>query len=141
MSALGLPIFDKTILDANTWLKELMDMLDWDDKGRAYRLLRSTFHVLRDRLQINETTDFAAQLPTLWRGVYYEGWKPARTPVRHKTAEDFVAAVEEAFASDPNKDPQACVRAALALIRKHISAGEIEDVIATLPKDIRVLWS
>jgi len=86
MSALGLPIFDKAIQDANIWVNEIMSELDWDDKHRAYILLRSTLHVLRDRLQPNECAHLAAQLPTLIRGIYFEGYRPAKVSVdiRHK---------------------------------------------------------
>jgi uncharacterized protein DUF2267 len=52
---------------------------------------------LRDWLQLNEAADLAAQLPTLLRGAYYEQWRPAVTPVKHRTKADFVAQVEDTF--------------------------------------------
>lgn len=140
MSALGLRIFDKAIKDANIWLDELMDLLDWDDKQRAYRLLRSTLHVLRDRLQVNEAVHFAAELPTFIRGIYYEGWQPARPRSKYKRADEFVEAVEAAFETDPNADPVATVRAVFSVISAHISAGEIGDIKSGLTEDIRRLW-
>ena len=42
--------FDETVQLSNQWLNELMRAVDWDDKHRAYRLLRATLHALRDRL-------------------------------------------------------------------------------------------
>ncbi|MGP1354816.1 MAG: DUF2267 domain-containing protein [Parasphingopyxis sp.] len=140
MSALGLRIFDKAIKDANIWLDELMDILDWDDKQRAYRLLRSALHVLRDRLQINEAVHFAAELPIFIRGIYYEGWQPARPRSDHKNADEFVAAVEAAFDTDPNADPEGTVRAVFSVISAHVSAGEIGDIKSCLPEGIRRLW-
>lgn len=140
MSALGLRIFDKSIQDANVWLDELMVQLDWDDKQRAYRLLRSALHVLRDRIQLNETVQFAAQLPTIIRGIYYEGWQPSEPCTDQKHAADFVASVEAAFATDPNADPEATVRAAFAVIAAHVSAGEVDDIKSSLPPGIRELW-
>ena len=140
MTSLGLPLFDKTIQDANSWVNDVMYELDWEDKHRAFTLLRSTLHVLRDRLQVNECAHFAAQLPTLIRGVYYEGYKPAKssTKIRHK--DQFVEAVMGAFSDEPKDDPAAAVSAALDVIADHISEGEMDDVKATLPKDIRELW-
>ncbi|WP_417622495.1 DUF2267 domain-containing protein [Parasphingorhabdus sp.] len=140
MSALGLPIFDKAIQDANIWVNDIMYELDWEDKHRAYTLLRSTLHVLRDRLQTNEAAHFSAQLPTLIRGIFFEGYNPAKGPsnIRHK--DEFVAAVEQAFGNDPNADPETTVSAALDVIADHISEGEMDDVKSSLPSDIRNLW-
>lgn len=140
MSALGLPNFDKAIQDANIWVNEVMDELDWNDKHRAYTLLRSTLHVLRDRLQPNECAHLAAQLPTLIRGIYYEGYRPSKaiTSMRHK--HQFVSAVEEAFGNTPNDDPSEMVSAALNVIADHVSVGEMNDIKASLPEDIRKLW-
>lgn len=140
MSALGLKILDKAIQDTNIWLDELMDKLGWDDKQRAYRLLRSALHVLRDRLQMNEAVDLAAQLPTFIRGNYFEGWQPNRPPTHHKRELNFVAAVEAAFIEDPNEDPAVTAKAALAVIPKHVSEGEIEDVKSGLPPELKALW-
>lgn len=140
MAALGLRILDKSVQDANIWLDEVMEQLDWDDKQRAYRLLRSTLHVLRDRIQLDENVQFAAQLPILVRGIFYEGWQPSQPCTDQKHAADFVASVEAAFDTDPNADPEAAVRAALAVIAKHVSAGEIDDIKSSLPPGIRALW-
>ncbi|WP_114520865.1 DUF2267 domain-containing protein [Altererythrobacter sp. ZODW24] len=140
MSALGLKSFDKAIQDANIWIDELMDKLDWDDKQRAHRLLRSTLHTLRDRLPIGEAVDLSAQLPTLIRGIYFEGWQPHRTPTGEKTAEEFSGRVDEAFGDDENIDPVTLTRAALEVVSDHVSGGEINDVKGCLPPKIRELW-
>jgi len=42
MSATGLSTFDETVQLSNEWLNEFMGAADWDDKYRAYRLLRAT---------------------------------------------------------------------------------------------------
>ena len=36
----------------------------------AYRVLRAVLHALRDRVTVDVAAKFAAQLPTLLRGVY-----------------------------------------------------------------------
>ena len=66
------------------WVVELSRLLDWDDRQRAWRLLRATLQALRDWLEVNEAVQLGAQLPTMIRGLYYEGWHPARTPVRER---------------------------------------------------------
>jgi uncharacterized protein (DUF2267 family) len=47
--------------------------LVWIDERRAYHALRAVLHALRDRLTLEETAQFGAQLLTFVRGVYYEG--------------------------------------------------------------------
>ncbi len=114
--------------------------LDWEDKHRAFTLLRSTLHTLRDRLQINENAHFAAQLPTLIRGVYFEGYQPSKYSTDIRNKDQFVDAVMAAFSDDPKDDPLATVSAALDVIANHVSEGEMNDIKATLPEDIRQLW-
>jgi uncharacterized protein (DUF2267 family) len=140
MSALGLPILDKAVQDTNIWLGELMAALGWDDRNRAYRLLRSALHAVRDRLSVNEAAQLAAQLPLIVRGVFFDGWRPAGVPTRVKHADDFIATIEHAFRQDPNADPEAAVRAALAVIASHVAKGEIDDVKSGMPPGIRALW-
>ncbi|KLI62918.1 DUF2267 domain-containing protein [Aurantiacibacter marinus] len=140
MSALGLRQFDKAVQDANIWLDDLMRALDWDDKARAFRLLRSTLHALRDRLPVAEAVDLSAQLPTLIRGVYFEGWTPRATPTNEKTAEDFADKIDGAFPEGLNIDPITLVEGALEVIASHVSEGEIDNVKGCLPPDIRSLW-
>ncbi len=140
MSTTGLTQFDETLHLTNTWLKELMNDLGWEDRHRAYRALRATLHALRDRLPVDEAAHLAAQLPMLVRGFYYEGWRPAATPTRDRTTEDFVAHVEHAFAREPQVDCENVVRAVFALLDRHVSGGEIEDVRRILPEPLRTLW-
>ena len=80
MSAVGLESIEHTVQLTHVWINELDELLGWRNKHRSYRLLRSVLQAVRDLLPTNETADFAAQLPTLLRGVYYEKWRPATTP-------------------------------------------------------------
>ncbi len=64
MSSTGLPAIDHTVQLTNEWLRDLMRMLDWEDKHRAYRLLRVTLQSLRDWLSVDEASNLGAQLPT-----------------------------------------------------------------------------
>jgi uncharacterized protein (DUF2267 family) len=141
MSITGLSQFDETIHLTNSWLKELMEDLGWEDRHRAYRALRAALHALRDRLPVESAAHLAAQLPMLVRGFYYEGWRPAATPSRDRKAESFLEPVERAFAKEPDVDAKEVVRAVFALLDRHVSPGEVEDVRRVLPEDIRSLWA
>jgi len=83
MSAVGLESLEHTVQLTHVWINELDERLGWNNKPRAYRLLKAVLHTLRDRLQINELADLAAQLPALLRGAYYEQWRPSATPEKN----------------------------------------------------------
>ena len=140
MSAVGLESIDHTVQLTHKWIKELDAMLGWDNKSRSYRLLRTVLQALRDWLPVNEAADIGAQLPTLLRGVYYEHWRPATTPVKERSKSDFLARVDDAFRSDPIISTQESVSAVFELLSNKIGAGEIDDVRQSLPADLKALW-
>jgi uncharacterized protein (DUF2267 family) len=84
MSATGLDVFDRTLQATNIWLDDIMQELGWSDRHRAYHALRAVLHALRDRLPVDDAAHFAAQLPMLIRGLFYEGWRPAAVPVNER---------------------------------------------------------
>ena len=140
MSATGLEAFDTTIQKTNSWLNDLMQIMDWSDRHRAYLALRATLHALRDRLTVEEVTQFGAQLPMLIRGFYYEGWDPTDKPLRERHKEQFLARIEQQFRDDVSIDPEEIVRVVFAVIATRVTDGEIEDVKHILPAEIRELW-
>lgn len=140
MSATGLAAIDHAVQLTNEWLRELMEMLGWHDKQRAYRLLRATLQGLRDWLAVDEASNLGAQLPMLVRGIYYEGWHPAGTPTHPRKKEDFLVRIDEAFKTDPIDDVEEAVSAVFALLDRHVTWGEVDDIRQSLPKDIRELW-
>jgi uncharacterized protein (DUF2267 family) len=139
MSATGLEVFDETLQKTNTWLKEIMEVLG-PDRHRAYRALRGVLHCLRDRLIVEEAAQLGDQMPMLVRGIYYESWSPAAAPRKVRSREEFLAQLASHLPSARPIDPEQAARAVFQVLERHITPGEIEDVIAELPKDIRPLW-
>ena len=140
MSTVGLEGLEHTVQVTHTWLNELDAKLEWNNKARAYRLLKAVLHGLRDWLQLNEMADLGAQLPSLLRGAYYEQWRPAITPVKRRTKQDFLARVNESFKQDPLPNTAQAVMAVFELLSKKITPGEIEDVRNGLPEELRMIW-
>ena len=139
MSASGLPVFDETLQLTNTWLKEIMDELG-PDRQRAYHALRAVLHALRDRLVLDEAAHLSAQLPMLVRGIFFEGWRPVANPSKERSREEFVAEVAKGLQNIRPIDPEDAIHAVFATLARHVTGGEIRDVIQMLPKDIQRLW-
>jgi uncharacterized protein (DUF2267 family) len=140
MTMTGLSVFDETVHATNTWLHEITSRLGWDDRQKGYRVLRISLHALRDRMPVAVAAKFSAQLPMLLRGVFFEGWRPSATPTKVRSSEEFLSGLRSAFSDDRDFDAEAAFREVISVIKFHISAGEVEDVRRTMPKEIRALW-
>jgi uncharacterized protein (DUF2267 family) len=140
MTTTGLDVFDRTVQNSNLWLKELMELLGWQDRHGAYLALRATLHALRDRLTLEEMAHLGAQLPLLLRGMYYDGWDPDAQPLRLKRKDDFLDLIAERFRSIDPIDTEAIARAVFTLLAHRVSRGEIDDVKNMLPDEIQSLW-
>lgn len=140
MSTTGLSVFDTTIQKSNLWLKDVMELLDWDQKQMAYDALRTVLHALRDRLSVEEVAQLGAQLPMLIRGIYYEGWHPTRKPERMRHQKEFLDRIQQGFKTDEPVDSEAVVRAVFAVLENHVSAGEIKGIEAVLSTELKELW-
>ena len=140
MSQSQLHIANHALQSLHEWLKEMGTIVNWDDEQRTYRLLRVTLQTLRDWLNLNEASQLGAQLPLLIRGIYYEGWRPAGTPVAERDREAFLARIEQAFKTDPIDSTDEAVTSVFKPLNRRISEGEIDDVRMRLPSALRELW-
>jgi uncharacterized protein (DUF2267 family) len=131
---------DTTIQKTIVWLDEITERLTVLDRRRAYLVLRTTLHTLRDALPVNEAIELGAQLPMLIRGLYYEGWKPSKTPSRERTKQEFLGHIGRAFPAAGELFPERAARAVFKVLAKHISQGERDEIAHLLPKKIRPLW-
>ena len=139
MTRSDVSIIDRSVETTNIWLDELAGELGVDDRRYAYRVLRAFLHTLRDRLTVDEAAQLAAQLPELVRGVYYEGWDPSSTPARYHDVEAFLDRVEHEAAGLGDTEASFAVAAAMRVLRRHVSEGEIDDVLGVLPAPVRTL--
>ena len=140
MATHHLHAIDHTAQLTREWVRDLDRLLDWSDEQRSMRMMRVTRQAIRDWLDVDEAAQLGAQLPMLVRGIYYEGWRPSRTPVRERSKEAFLARIQEAFTTDPLTDPEEAVCSVFRLLNNHVSQGEVKDVRERLPKPLRDLW-
>jgi uncharacterized protein (DUF2267 family) len=135
-----------TISDLNTavpatedWIDDLKQRLGWEDRARVYLALLATLHALRDCIARDEAIYIGAQLPTLLRGLYYEGWHPgARPATRSRRA--FLERIHDGVHRDPGVDTEQVVRAVFALLAARLPAAEVEDAKAATPGVLHNLW-
>lgn len=123
----------------NTWINEINEKLDYNDKQTAYTALEGTIQILRDMLTVEEATDLGAQLPLLLRGTYYTNWNPSETPLDLNKS-SFVSRVHAHLGNDPDIEPTETVQNVFEFLKTKITPGEIQDVKSQLPKDIKTLW-
>jgi uncharacterized protein (DUF2267 family) len=137
MSVRSVDSIERSVHKTNEWLADLDEELNTDDRALAWRVLRAYLQVLRDRLTIDEGAQLAAQLPHLLRGAFYEGFDPGHQPEKLRDADELLARlVERAQLGDPAEASRAAA-AATRVLRRHVTEGEMEDVLAQLPQAIR----
>lgn len=133
-------LFTETLEKTGVWLEALAQDLDNTTPNRAYSVLRAVLHALRDRLTVDAAASLGAQLPMLVRGFYYEGWRPAGTPVRYRHKEEFLQRVGDLYRGLDESQREAAVRAVFRLLAAHITGGELTHVRDQLPPELRSLW-
>lgn len=140
MKTTGITTLDHAPQVVAEWLNSLQEDLGWSDRSRAYLLLRETLHAVRDFLTTEEAADLSAQLPVLIRGIFFDGWIPAKTPAKPRSVDDFLDRVTNAFDREPLVEPDVAVAAVFSLLRRHISPGEYRQVTWAMRKPLRDLW-
>ena len=132
-------IWAATLQKSNVWMKELSGELGLglEDTLLAFRTVT---HALRDRLPPIEAAHLAAQLPLLLKGVYFDGWKPGGTPVKLRDALEFLQYVRVPLERGiRNVDVLEVTQTVLRYLANHLSDGEIEQIRAVLPAEMREL--
>jgi CBS domain-containing protein len=136
-----LAVLDSTIQKTHEWLKDITDGLGFPNERSAFAALRATLHALRDRLPKENAAQLAAQLPMLIRGMYYEGWDALKEPTRVRHPQEFFDLVAAGLTEHSElRDVRRVTRIVFAVLAKHLSPGETDKVLGSLPEDLRQLW-
>src|SRR5262245_39942268 len=142
MKLTGLEVFDLTIQRTNSWLKDLMQELNWTDRKKTYLALRSVLHVLRDHMPVSEAVFLGEQLPMLLRGSYFEHWTPCEKPRALNSRADFLSTLSTNLARDgeSTSGTEVVMRAVFRFLERKAADGEIEDVRGIVPRMLDDLW-
>lgn len=135
-------LIDSSIHTSRVWFRDLMQTLELpeDEAGRGFHALRAGLHAIRDRLPASEAIHLGAQLPTLIRGVYYDGFRLSNDESKIRSRPEMIQRVQRELEPDRRLSALAVLQGVIALLERHVSAGEIGKVVATLPKPIAELW-
>lgn len=137
MSARTVDSIERTVHKTNEWLNDVAGELGTEDEAKAWRVLRAYLQTLRDRLTVDEAAQFAAQLPHLLRGVFYEGFDPSRQPEKLRDREAFLERLADRAQLGNVEEAETAAAAVTRVLRRRITEGELEDILSQLPAEIR----
>ncbi|MGW5559751.1 DUF2267 domain-containing protein [Micromonospora sp. NPDC003944] len=132
--------FESSLDKTNLILKDIEDAYGWpkERRNQSYAALRTVLHLLRDRLPVDESVEFAQQLPVLVRGIYFDGWVPSDVPIK-LNRDDFLYEVRQGFPYDAEGGAERVTQVVLDTLRRHVTQGEWQDVKQTMPKDLATM--
>jgi uncharacterized protein (DUF2267 family) len=138
--------FDQYAQEGHEFLHRLAVRLgDEDDMEKAMRILCSVFQILRERLTIEESMQLIAQLPMSLKGLYVDGWsihsKRRRLKTIEQFASEFVIAGRQSLLGDfyGEEEVLVAIRTVMETLADYVSSEEIEDMIGTMPEDLKQL--
>jgi uncharacterized protein (DUF2267 family) len=138
--------FNKYATEGNAFMDDYiyqMNLVETPEK--AARILPAILHALRDTIPVQESIQLLAQLPMFLKAVYVNGWSTKSRKQKIKTMEEFIAVVkgnnripaDYDFISDELAEHY--VHTTFFVLRKYISKGELQDIRAVLPKNLKPL--
>lgn len=140
MPSTGLDVFDTTIQKTNSLLGEIEKELNWENRrNQSYHALRVVLHTLRDRLPLDESVNFSAQLPLILKGVYFDGWNPNIVPIKMNRAE-FIMRIGNDLRLDTKDGLEHVIKVVLKEITQMIGPEEMLKIMGDLPNDLAELF-
>ncbi len=138
--------FNKYVHEGEAFIREVAQETNtpWD-MIRAFRQMRAVLHALRSRLTPEHSLQMIAQLPMMIKAVYVDGWKISTDVKNIRHLGDFIELVREEGGSGLSGDlvtdyeVKKVIESVFNVLKKHVSEGEIKDIIATLPIELRPL--
>jgi uncharacterized protein (DUF2267 family) len=140
MPRTGISAFSRCAEQAQKWVNELGEDLNWSDARRAYHLMKLVLHAARDWVSAKAVADLSSQLHLVMRGMFFEGWDPQRVSLAYRKRLDFIVRSEADFEDSPLVMPAKAVGKVFALLERKLPGGELSQVRDSMPKSLRRLW-
>lgn len=118
------------------FVASVQDRANIDTREEAERAIRATLETLAERLLGGEPKDLASQLPPEIAVYLQQPFSGVGAPF---TLSEFFRIVSEREGM-PLSEASLHARAVIAVLSESVSMGEIEDIRAQLPHDIRQLF-
>lgn len=119
--------------------RTVMDASGVQEREWAKQVTAAVFHALRDRITQPESDQVFAQLPWELQAIWVIGEREDRAPVKmHRQA--FYERVRREAGLASAAEARSATRAVFAALKKQISPGEADDVLAQLPRDLKEVW-
>ncbi|HEY9181410.1 MAG TPA: DUF2267 domain-containing protein [Candidatus Baltobacteraceae bacterium] len=135
-----LGFFDTAVQESYSWIRDILRETGWEDRHYALQALRGVLHAVRDQLTADQSAHLSAQLPVLVRGLYFEGWNPAKAPVVDRDAQVFLDRIRPEFMGYSDAlDFGWLARAVLRVLKARVP-GEYDKIRAAIPKEVRRIW-
>lgn len=134
----SIDIVNHNIKTINTWLKDISEELGGIGEEAAWGHLKAVLQTVRDRITVDEAADFAAQLPMIVRGLYFEGWRPAETPHKWRDRQEYLDAFTHKLENAGSGEE--ILKAVLRVLDRHLDSNELMRVKEMHPKDVWDLW-
>lgn len=128
------------LIETREWVEEVSNHLESNQNEMlVWNVLVEVLFEIRDMLGIVKVFEFSEELPTLIRGVYFEGYDINNAPfvfdadnLRERlnlvTRYGIRIKIPEAF------------RAVLGVLYNHITEEKLEEIYKHMPKEIKTIW-
>jgi uncharacterized protein (DUF2267 family) len=133
-----LEALERSTEKTRSWVDEVARELCTNDRPEAYTTLKAVLHAIRDGITVHQAAHLAAELPDRLRWAFYDGWVPDRVPRTYRDRDDFLRTVAREADLADTIEASCAVASVMAVLERHVSAAEIDEVLAALPGQVRL---
>ena len=138
MAGMTVISLDRSVQHTMEWMHNIKEELGWDNDERIFEATKAVLHAVRDRLPIEESAKFSAQLPLVLKGVYYEQYDPTGKPLNIRSREEFLDLVRRGFTGA--LDAEEAVRGVIRGLSRRMGQEPLVKVAMIMPEHIRDLF-